>query len=283
MPAKIAVVTGANSGIGKETARGLAQMGFTVVLACRDAARASAARDELIAATGNPNVDAMNLDLASIGSVDAFVAEFRQRFARLDLLVNNAGAVWRKRTLTAGGVEASFAVNHLGPFALTLGLLDLLERSAPSRVVMVSSKLHIGAQLDLEDLLYEKRRYSGFGAYNASKLANMIFARALARRLATSDVRVNAVHPGEAATAIARDYGRIMMWLMRLIYRAPKVASSTTLFAATAAEADVSGRFFRDSHIAPHSPLADDEVLQERLWSVSEALIRSARATPKAA
>lgn len=277
MHSKICVVTGANSGIGKETARGLAQMGFTVVLACRDAARANAARDELAAATGNPDLCTMRLDLASIGSIDAFIAELRQRFGRLDLLVNNAGAIWRRRTLTVGGIEATFAVNHLGPFALTLGLLDLLEASAPSRVVMVSSKLHVGARLDLDDLSYEKRRYSGFGAYNASKLANVIFARALARRLGKSDVRVNAVHPGEAATGIARDYGKVMTTLMRLVYRAPKVASSTTLFAATAPEADVSGHFFRDSRVSPHSPLADDVELQERLWSISEELIRSAR------
>lgn len=277
MPPKIAIVTGASSGIGKETARGLAHLGFNVVLACRDAARAEATRDELEAATGNPNVFAMTVDLASIASVDAFVGRFRRRFPGLDLLVNNAGALWRRRTLTDGGVEATFAVNHLGPFALTLGLVDLLEKSAPSRVVLVSSKLHVGARLDLDDLGYDKRRYSGFDAYNASKLANVIFARALARRLAASDVRVNALHPGEAATAIARDYGRVMTTLMRLVYGSAKAAASRTLFVATAAEADVSGQFFRDSRVAPCSPLADDVALQERLWSLSEELIRAAR------
>ena len=270
---KVCVVTGASSGIGKETARGLAERGFSVVLACRDAARAHAARAEISAATGNPDVFTMSLELGSIASIDAFIAEFRRRFGRLDLLVNNAGAVWRKRTLTASGLEATFAVNHLGPFALTLGLIDLLEQGAPSRVVMVSSKLHVGAELELDDLGYERRRYSGFAAYNASKLANVIFAKALARRLGTSGVRINALHPGEAATAIARDYGKVMTLLMRLLYRSPKAAAARTLFVATAPEADVSGRFFRDSRIAACSPLADDVALQERLWSVSEALI----------
>ncbi len=277
MQSKVGIVTGANSGLGKETARGLARLGFTVVLACRDAARAEAARREIADATGNPNVCAMSLDLASIASIDAFVAEFRGRFGRLDLLVNNAGALWRKRTLGGSGIEATFAVNQLGPFALTLGLLDLLVESAPSRIVMVSSKLHVGARLDLDDLRYEKRRYSGFAAYNASKLANVIFTRALARRLGETDVRVNAVHPGEAATAIARDYGRVMMLLMRLLYRSPNAASSTTLFVATAAEAGGSGRFFKDARVAPHSPLADDVELQERLWSVCDELIGAAR------
>jgi NAD(P)-dependent dehydrogenase (short-subunit alcohol dehydrogenase family) len=267
---KISIVTGATSGFGKETARGLAQKGFTVVLACRDVARADATRKELIAATGNPNVIAMRLDLASIRSIDAFIAEFRRCFVRLDLLVNNAGAMFRKRTLTESGTEATFAVNHLGPFALTLGLLDLLEKSASPRIVMVSSKLHLGARLELDDLLYEKRSYAGLAAYNASKLANVIFTRALARK---TQVRVNAVHPGEAATGIARDCGTFMKMMMRLAYRSPKAAP--ILFVAT--EAEGSGQFFKDSRVSPHSPLADDERLQERLWSISEQLIGWAR------
>ena len=283
MPSKICVVTGASSGIGKEIARGLALMGSTVVLPCRDAARAEAAREELATTTRNPNVWPMALDLARIASIDAFVDELRRRFGRLDLLVNNAAAIWRKRKLTESGVEATFAVNHLGPFALTLGLLELLEASAPSRIVMVSSKLHVGGRLDLDDLRYDKRRYSGFAAYNASKLANVIFTRTLARRLGRGEVRVNAVHPGEAATASARDYGRLMRLLMRLLYRSPKLAAATPLYVATSpdAEADVTGRFFRDSRLAPHSPLADDVALQDRLWSVSEELTRAARAAAR--
>jgi NAD(P)-dependent dehydrogenase (short-subunit alcohol dehydrogenase family) len=256
MSSKICVVTGASSGIGKVTARGLAEQGHTVVLACRDLARANAARDELSAATRNPGISVMRVDLASITSIDGFVTEFRQRFGRLDLLVNNAGALWRRRTLTEGGVEATFAVNHLGHFALTLGLLDLLEQCAPARVVMVSSKLHVGAHLDLDDLNYDKRSYGGFNAYNASKLANVVFAVALARRTRGKGVTVSAVHPGDAATLIARDYGRAMITMMKLLYRSPKVPGSTTLFAATAPEASASGVFYRDCRVAEHSPEA---------------------------
>jgi NAD(P)-dependent dehydrogenase (short-subunit alcohol dehydrogenase family) len=277
---KVCIVTGANSGLGKETARGLAAFGATVVLACRDAGRGEAAGDEIRAATANSRVYPMTLDLASFRSIDEFTDDFLARFGRLDVLVNNAAAVWRKRTLTAGGLEATFAVNHLGPFALTLGLLDMLGRSAPSRVVMVSSKLHMGAPLDLNDPLYEKRPYAGFGAYNSSKLANVIFARALARRLGNGGVSVNAVHPGEAGTGIARDYGKVMTALMRLIYGSPKKPSNrTTLYAATAPEAgSVSGAFFRNRRVAPHSPLADDQLVQDQLWSISESLIRLGRA-----
>jgi NAD(P)-dependent dehydrogenase (short-subunit alcohol dehydrogenase family) len=270
---KISIVTGATSGFGKETARGLAQKGFTVVLPCRDLARGEATRKELIDATGNPSIIAMSLDLASIRSIDAFIAEFRRCFARLDLLVNNAGAWFRKRKLTESGLEATFAVNHLGPFALTMGLLDLLEKSAPSRIVMVSSMLHLRARLELDDLQYEKRRYASFAAYNASKLANVIFTRTLARRLGKSEVRVNAVHPGAAGTGLARDYGKLMMMMMRLFYGSPK--GSATLFAAT--EAEGTGHYFKDGRVSPHSPLADDEQVQERLWSISEQLIGWAR------
>jgi NAD(P)-dependent dehydrogenase (short-subunit alcohol dehydrogenase family) len=281
MPSKICVVTGANSGIGKETARGLAQRGYTVVLACRDSARADAARDELSAATGNPSISTMRLDLASITSIDGFVIELRQRFGRLDLLVNNAGVLWRRRTLIENGLEATFAVNHLGHFALTLGLLELLEQNAPSRVVMVSSKLHAGAELDLDDLAYEKRSYGGFNAYNASKLANVIFAKALARRLGKSGVCVSAVHPGDAATQIARDYGRAMMTMMKLLYRSPKVAGSSTLHAATAPEANVSGAFYRDCRVVESAPITEDVAMQDRLWALSEELIRVARSVPE--
>src|SRR5262249_6631092 len=161
----------------------------------RDEDRGRATRDELSSETNNADVYAMSLDLARIRSIDAFVAEFRHRFGRLHLLVNNAGAVFRRRTLGESGAEATFSVNHLGPFALTLGLLDLLEKSAPSRIVMVSSKLHFGASLDLDDIRCETRKYGGFDAYNSSKLANVIFARALARRLGQSQVQVNALHP----------------------------------------------------------------------------------------
>jgi NAD(P)-dependent dehydrogenase (short-subunit alcohol dehydrogenase family) len=277
---KICIVTGASSGLGKETARDLAALGATVVLACRNEARGNAARHEISAATANERVYAMTLDLSILRSIDAFRAEFLRRFSRLDVLVNNAAVLWRKRTLTASGLEATFVVNHLGHFALTLGLLDLISRSAPSRIVMVSSKYHAGALLDLTDPLYEKRRYSGFGAYNASKLANVIFTRALARQLGESGVCVNAVHPGEAGTAIARDYGKAVMTLMRLLYGSPKHPSkSTTLFAATSSEAGaVSGSFFRNRRVVPHSPLADDQTVQDQLWSVSESLIRLMRA-----
>jgi NAD(P)-dependent dehydrogenase (short-subunit alcohol dehydrogenase family) len=275
---KVCVVTGASSGIGKETARAMAARGATVVLACRDEARAGAAREDIVTSTGNREVSAMPLDLTSVASVDAFAEALGLRFGRLDVLVNNAAALWRRRTLTASGIEATLAVNHLGPFALSLGLLELLKSSAPSRIVMVSSKLHYAAPLDLDDLLWEKRSYNAFGAYNATKRANVVFARALARRLGDRTVRINALHPGEAGTAIARDYGKAVTLLMRILYGTPKRATKGMMFVATSPEAGaVSGMYFQDCRVAQHSPLADDVGFQDALWSASEALVRSCR------
>jgi NAD(P)-dependent dehydrogenase (short-subunit alcohol dehydrogenase family) len=275
---KVCVVTGASSGIGKETARGLAALGAQVVLACRDLEKAEEARSAIAESTGNPDVCVIPLELTSFDSIDRFADGVRQRFGRLDVLINNAGVLWKKRKVTQKGLEATFHINHLGPFALSLALLDLLKQSAPSRIVMVSSKLHVGAPLDLDDLLYERRPYKGFGAYNASKLANVVFAKTLATRLAGSGVTVNSLHPGEAGTSIARDYGKAMVTMMRLIYGSPKNAAKTPIFVASSPEAaQASGVFFKDCRIAPHSPLADDAALRDRLWSSSEALIRMAR------
>lgn len=278
MNGKVCVVTGASSGIGKETARGLAALGAQVVLACRDLEKAEEARSEIADSTGSSMVCVIPLELSSFDSIDRFADGIRQRFGRLDVLVNNAGVLWKKRTITPKGLEATFHVNHLGPFALSLALLDLLKKTAPSRIVMVSSKLHVGAPLDLDDLLYERRPYKGFGAYNASKLANVIFAKTLATRLDGSGVSINSLHPGEAGTAIARDYGKAMVTMMRLIYGSPKKAAKTPVFVASSPDAaKVSGAFFKDCRVAPHSPLADDAAVRDRLWSASEALIRMAR------
>jgi NAD(P)-dependent dehydrogenase (short-subunit alcohol dehydrogenase family) len=275
---KVCVVTGASDGIGKETARGLAALGAHVILACRDPIKAEAARSDIFSTTGSSALTILPLDLSSFESINRFVGLLREKFDRLHVLVNNAAALWKARRLTGAGVEATFHTNHLGPFALSLALLDLLKASGPSRVVMVSSKLHVGAPLDLDDLGYERRPYKGFGAYNASKLANVIFAKTLARRLEGSNVSVNSLHPGEAGTAIARDYGRLMVMTMRLIYGSAKRAAKTPVFVATSDEAGkANGAFFKDCRIAPHSPLADDTAVQDRLWTASEAMIRGAR------
>jgi NAD(P)-dependent dehydrogenase (short-subunit alcohol dehydrogenase family) len=169
MTAKIAIVTGSNTGIGKETALGLAKQGLQVVLAVRDAAKGETARAEIAAQSKNDGVVVMPLDLGDFASIRSFAAAFAQRFPRLDVLVNNAGIVTRQRTVTKDGLESTFGVNHVGTALLTLELLPLLEKSAPSRVVIVSSDLHYRGKMQWDDLQQTRGKFRGLAAYNQSK------------------------------------------------------------------------------------------------------------------
>jgi NAD(P)-dependent dehydrogenase (short-subunit alcohol dehydrogenase family) len=274
MSGKIAIVTGSNTGIGKETARGLAAGGATVVLACRDAQKAEAARADIVATTGNEDVSVLALDLGSKASIRAFAAAFRAKFDRLDVLVNNAGLWPTTRGTTADGLETTFGVNHVGTFLLTRELLPLLEKSAPSRVVVLSSALHYRGKMVWDDLQFEKRKYDGTTAYNQSKLANVLFTKALARRLAGTKVTVNAVHPGVVATELARDYPKFLVKLFHLFLITPEKGAACSLHVATAPElAGVSGEYFEKSRIKMAAKAALDEEAQERLWKLTEALV----------
>ena len=274
MHGKICIVTGSNTGIGKETARGLAQQGATVILACRDVAKATAARDDIAATTGRSDVEVEALDLASTASIRAFAARFKEKHKRLDVLVNNAGVWLTSRTTTAEGFESTFGVNHLGTFLLTQELLPLLKSSAPSRVVVLSSKLHYNGKMVWDDLQYERRKFSGPAAYNQSKLANVLFTKALARRLEGTGVTVNAVHPGVVATELARDYPKLLVKIFHLFLLSPEQGAACSLHVATAGElSKVSGEYFEKSKIKLAAKPARDEAEQERLWKLSETLL----------
>lgn len=271
---RIAIVTGANTGIGKETARGLAQQGATVVLACRDAARGEAARAELAASTGSTALSVMALDLADVSSVKRFAADFEARHQALHLLVNNAGVWATARAVTAQGHELTFGVNHLGTHLLTTSLAPLLKRSAPARVVVVSSALHYRGAMAWDDLMFERRRFSGTKAYNQSKLANVLFTRALARRLQGSGVTVNAVHPGLVATELSRSAPALVVKLIRLIALTPEEGARCSLHVAASPALDgVTGEYFEKSKVKKASKAALDEAAQEKLWAVTEALL----------
>ncbi|WP_438017675.1 SDR family oxidoreductase [Sorangium sp. So ce315] len=273
MRGKICIVTGGNTGIGKETARGLAQRGATVVLACRDTEKGEAAREDIARTTGNEDVRVMALDLASKASIRSFGESFRAARERLDVLVNNAGVWLRSRGTTRDGLEATFGVNHVGTWLLTQELLPLLKQSAPSRIVILSSKLHYSGTMDWEDLQFERRKYSSMTAYKQSKLANVLFTRALSRRLAGTGVTVNAVHPGVVATELTRDYPKLFMKLSQLFLLTPEQGAACSLHVATAPELDgVTGEYFEKSRIKPAAAAALDEAAQERLWELTEAL-----------
>jgi len=275
MTGKVCLVTGGNGGIGKATVRGLAGLGATVLLGARDRGRGEAARRSIDGA-----VEVVEMDLASLASVRAAAAAVRAARDRLDLLVLNAGVWSRERRTTADGFELTFGVNHLGHFLLVHELLDLL--SAPSRIVVVSSNEHYRGRMEWDDLQLERRRYRGRTAYRQSKLANLLFTGALARRLAGSGVTANALHPGVVATDLARDYPQPLIKLLNLVLLTPEQGARTTLHVATAPElAEVTGAYFEKQRARPASPHALDRAAQDRLWSLSEHLVGVTASAPR--
>lgn len=267
---KTAIVTGASSGVGLETARGLVARGYHVVLAVRDESRGAAAAREI----GGGEV--MRLDLADLDSVRAFAAAFLARHERLDVLVNNAGIHTAHRTTTPQGHETTFATNHLGHFVLARLLLDRLKASAPARVVTVASEAHRFGTMDFDDLMGE-RRWSGLLAYARSKLANVMFSHALARRLEGTGVTSNAVHPGSVRTQWARreESGafRFIVALASPFLLSPEKGARTSLRVATDPALErVSGEYFVREKAAKSSALSRDVDAQERLWRESERL-----------
>lgn len=269
---QVAIVTGANTGIGFEIARGLLLKGSTVVLACRDKEKAEAARASLVAQTKNKRAVVMWLDLANVGRTRNFVTKFEKQFQRLDLLVHNAGVWPRTRRKTEDGFELAFGVNHLGPFLLTHLLRPVLEKSAPARIVVLTSSLHTEATIDFDDLHFKVRKHHGATGYGQSKLANVLFTHALARRLEGTKVTVNAVHPGVVATELAREAPHGGKHTKGI---SPAEGAMGPLRLATAPELEgVSGRYFEQLEQKQPSAMSLDEALQERLWATSMTLLK---------
>ena len=274
MKGKVVVVTGANAGIGKATAAQLADLGATVVLACRCKARGEAALGELSCVNGRC-FDLLPLDLADLDSVRAFAASFAEKYGQLDVLVNNAGILGRHRAETKQGFEMSFGVNYLGAFLLTMLLLPLLEKSEQGRVVMTTSIAHGWGDVRFDDLNYT-RGYNRFAAYGHSKLCCLLFTRALAQKLRArgSRVTVNAVHPGIVATDIVvnRANGRFR-WvasLMKLLFMDSDEGAKTSVFlASNPALCDVSGEYFYRCKIEPSSEASKNLASANRLYDVS--------------
>jgi NAD(P)-dependent dehydrogenase (short-subunit alcohol dehydrogenase family) len=275
---KTILVTGATSGIGREAAVALARRGARVVIVGRDAARTEAARAEIVGRSGSQQVSQLTCDFSSQAAIRALAGAFRSRHARLDVLVNNAGGVNKARRLTLDGIEMTFAVNHLGYFLLTNLLLELLVRSAPARVVSVASVGHRRASLDFDDLGFE-RGYSIMRAYGRSKLANVLFAAELARRLAGTGVTSNSLHPGAVATNI---WSGAPLWakpIIHLFFRPSfispeKGAHAIVQLAASPELEGVTGQYFEDGKPSVPGPLARDPALARRLWDVSARLVQ---------
>jgi NAD(P)-dependent dehydrogenase (short-subunit alcohol dehydrogenase family) len=275
---KTILVTGATSGIGLEASVELARRGARVVMVGRDPARSERAQELVATRSGSKDVSHLLCDFSSQAAVRALAESYRSRGDRLDVLVNNAGAVNKTRRLTGDGIEATFAVNHLGYFLLTNLLSDLLVKSAPARVVTVASIAHRRATLDFDDLGFE-RGYSIMRAYGRSKLANVLFASELARRLAGTGVTSNSLHPGSVDTAI---WSGAPVWakpIIQIVLRpffisAEKGGSFVVDLAANPALEGITGRYFEKGRQVAPAPLAQDEALARRLWEVSASLTR---------
>jgi len=277
MSGKICVVTGANSGIGKETALGLARLDAHVAMVCRNPEKGRAAVEEIRRESGSSQVDLLIADMSSQASIRALAAQIQQRYSRLDVLVNNAGGAAPTRTLSTDGIEMTVAANHLGAALLTLLLLDLLKASAPSRIINVSSEAQRNARLDMNDLQFEQRKYTGFAAYGQSKLLMNAFTFELSRRLAGTGVTANCLHPGVVATNI---WGGNLPLIFKLIVAVAKPfmlnskdGAEVSLYLATSPEvAQVSGQYFVKSKPAKSNPLSRDPKVAGEIWQWTEKM-----------
>lgn len=274
MKNKVILVTGGTSGIGKVAATELARMGASVVIVGRNHGKTAAIVEEIRAQTDNIRVDGLVADLSSLAEVRKLAADFKKRYQRLDVLLNNAGAVFTQRQVSADGYEMTFALNHLNYFLLTNLLLDVLKASAPARIVNVSSGAHTGGRLDFSDLQSEK--YSSWKAYSNSKLANVYFTYELARRLQGTGVTVNALHPGFVATNFGVSNGGFMQGIMKVAQLgaiSPEKGAQTSIYLASSPEVEgVTGKYFSDKKETRSSAISYDEAIAAQLWDVSEKL-----------
>jgi retinol dehydrogenase-12 len=273
MSGEVCVVTGATSGIGQATAAALAGRGAQVVLVGRDRGRAEAVAAEL-ALAGGPAPRLEIADLASMGEVRA-LANRLSALERIDVLVNNAGLMAGHRRVTADGYDEVLAVNHLAPFLLTNLLLGQLTAAGPARVITVTSDAHAAARLDLDDLQLE-RGWDGWRAYAGSKLANILFTRELARRLAGSAVTANCAHPGLVRTRFGREVRgpmRVGVTIARPFMLSPPRGARTIVYLATSPEvAGATGGYYAKSRLREPSPAARDDAAGRRLWQLSDQL-----------
>ena len=279
MQGQVCLVTGATSGIGRVTAQEIARLGATVVVVGRDEQKGRSVISDIVQQTGNPNVELMVADLSVQQEIYRLADEFKQHHRQLHVLVNNAGAIFDQRRESQDGLEMTFALNHMGYFLLTNLLLDVIKDSSPARIINVSSDAHRAARIDFDDLQGEKK-YSGFGAYAQSKLANLLFTYELAARLEGTGVAVNAVHPGFVNSGFGTNNGRGWKLFKRLLAPfslSPQEGAQTSIYLATRPEVEGStGKYFAKKRPIQSSKVSYDQKVARRLWQVSQDLIRVA-------
>ncbi|XP_029006756.1 retinol dehydrogenase 11 [Betta splendens] len=275
---KTAIVTGANTGIGKFIALDFARRGARVILACRSEARGSEALREIREKSGNGDVHLRLVDLASMESVRAFAKGVLEEEEALHILVNNAAVSGLPRSITKEGFDLTFATNHLGPFLLTNLLLDLLKRSAPARIVTLSSLNHWRGEIDFAHFHGDKLTYFMDKVYNHTKLHNVVCTNELARRLQGTGVTANSVHPGVVVTEVMRHYSFVLRFLFQTIgfffFKSPDEGAVSSIYCAVAEETDgITGKYFdSDCSLTLPAPLARDAALAVKDFDVCERL-----------
>jgi retinol dehydrogenase-12 len=270
---RVVLLTGATDGIGRVAARELADRGARVVIVGRNRRKTERTVEEIVGATGNSDVDFMLADLSSQEAIRGLAREFRERYDRLDVLINNAGDFFIRRQESVDGIEMTFALNHLAYFLLTNLLLDLIINNAPARIINVSSAAHRRAEIKLDDVEAEEG-YSGWQAYGESKLANVLFTYELARRLEGTGVTANALHPGFVATNLGADnfgfLGSLVRKIINLRGISPEKGAQTIVYLAASPEVQgVSGEYFVKQKPVETSPVTYDEALATALWEIS--------------
>ena len=270
---KICVITGATSGVGKETAKALAKMGATVVLPVRNSMKGDTLKDEILAETPDAKLDLMHCDLASFESIRQFAKEFKAKYNELHILINNAGIWEYKRNLSEDGIEMNFAVNHLAPFLLTHLLLETIKKSAPARIINVSSNAHKYSKMNFPDLEFEKK-YSSIKSYSQSKLANILFTKKLSQQMRGSGVTVNSLHPGFVKTGLFDKMPGFIVKIMGLFMISPVKGAQTTIYLATSPDVEkTSGEYFSESKRQKPSSEALRQDVADKLWGISEKYV----------
>ena len=274
MKNKIVLITGATSGIGKETALGLAKLGATIVFTTRNNLKGEKTKKELITTTNNKNIHMLKCDLASFESIRNCCKEFKSKYDKLHVLINNAGVWDFKRRESKDGIETIFATNYLAPFLMTNLLLDVLKKSNPSRIINVTSGMHYGT-INFDDIEF-KQKFSGAKAYRQSKLGLILFTRFLAKKLEGTGVTVNCVHPGMNKTDLGRDAGGFSQMIFKLMGKNPEIGAETSIYLASSPDVEnITGEYFAKEKIKRSSKESYDMDLAKKLWDVSEKYLKN--------
>ena len=276
MNGKVCMITGANSGIGKETARELSRMGATIIMLCRNEKKGKVSLEDIKSDTKNDKIELFIADLEKPETIKQMVKKFKEKYDRLDVLVNNAGLILLKHQLNENGIERTLAINHIGHFILTSLLLDLLKASAPSRIINVSSAGHTMAKLNFDDLML-KKKFGPLRAYGNSKLANLLFTYELSRKLEDTNVTVNAVHPGWVRSNFGQPdtnkFVNFFYMLMSPFMINPQKGARTSIYLASSPEVkQTTGKYFTKCKAIKSSKLSYNPEVQRKLWEITEKL-----------